>query len=134
MTGGLLPLNPAARKRELEHRERVRVEAYDAAMIKLNKGVAQATPAFTDQDVAEVGRLIVEGKVRLPRHATFTVETEIEERKDPASNTTSTIHNHTFDQLLCNRLQPMSIRAALEAGLLVRLGSNWLCAKAPIDA
>jgi hypothetical protein len=99
----------------------------DKALKEVGASALASAPTFpTEADIAEVGVLIVEGKVRLPRHATFTVETEIEERKDPAANTTSTIYNHTFDSLLCHRLQPMSIQAAIEAGLLVRLGSHWL--------
>ena len=55
--------------------------------------------------------------------------TEVEERKDPIFGT-STILHHTADELCCHQLQPMSIQAALKAGLLVRLGSNWLWCEA----
>jgi hypothetical protein len=76
-------------------------------------------------DIEEVGKLLVEGRVRLPKYAKVTVVTEVEERKDKIFGT-STIFTHLADQLCCHQLQSMSIQAALEAGLLVRLGSNWL--------
>jgi hypothetical protein len=104
------------------------MDAIDAKVGQLlaeSFGGAQAPPAFTDEDVAEVGRLLVEGRVRLPSHAKVTVVTEVEEIKSPIFGT-STIFNHLFDQLCAHQLQPMSIQAALESGLLVRLNGSWL--------
>jgi hypothetical protein len=128
-----LPANPTARRAEEAHRIRARLAAMDGqieAMAKLMEVGAQA-PSFTDADVEEVGKLLVEGRLRLPRYCTFTVTTEIEEIKDKVFGN-STVYNHTADYLCCNRLQPTSIGAAIEAGLLVRLGSsqgresNWI--------
>jgi hypothetical protein len=125
----LLPADRTARQREIEARERARMEAYDKAMRLLQggKGVAEGpSSAFpTEADIEEVGKLLVEGRMHLPRYATVNVETEIEERKDPIFGT-STIYHHRADQLCVHALQPMSIPAAIEAGLLVKLGGNWL--------
>jgi hypothetical protein len=125
-----LPASPTAHRKELAHRERARLEQIDQklnlalAMVRMEVGAT--APAFpTEDDIAEVGVLLVEGKVRLPRYATVNVETEIEERKDPIFGT-STIYHHRADQLCVHALQPMSIPAAIEAGLLVKLGGNWL--------
>jgi hypothetical protein len=76
-----------------------------------------------------VGKLLVEGKVRLPRWAKVTVTTEIETRVDKIFGT-SEIYHHTADQLCCHELQPMSIQAALEVGLLVKLSGQWLWSEA----
>jgi hypothetical protein len=125
-----LPANPTARRREEALLMRARLEALDAklnlalAMVRMEVGAT--APAFpTEDDIAEVGVLLVEGKVRLPRYATVNVETEIEERKDSIFGN-STIYHHRADQLCVHALQPMSIPAAIEAGLLVKLGGNWL--------
>jgi hypothetical protein len=86
--------------------------------------VGAVAPAFpTDADLEEVGKLLVEGRVRLPRYATVTVTTEIEERKDPIFGT-SEIYHHTADQLCCHALQPMSIPAAIECKLLTKVGKG----------
>jgi hypothetical protein len=63
--------------------------------------------------------------MHLPRYATVNVETEIEERKDPIFGT-STIYHHRADQLCVHALQPMSIPAAIECKLLVKVGGHWL--------
>jgi hypothetical protein len=109
-----------------------RLQALDGkvASLAVAMGAAKAAPTFpTDSDIEEVGRLLVEGRLRLPKYATVTVTTEVEERKDPIFGT-STILHHTADELCCHALQPMSIQAALKTGLLVRLGSNWLWCEA----
>jgi hypothetical protein len=68
---------------------------------------------------------LVEGRMRLPRYATVTVTTEIEERKDPIFGT-SEIYHHTADQLCVHALQPMSIPAAIECKLLTKVGDHWM--------
>jgi hypothetical protein len=107
---------------------RARLAAMDGQVEGLARmmGVGAQAPAFPQpSDIEEVGKLLVEGRLRLPRYATVTVTTEVEERKDPIFGT-STILNHTADQLCCHALQPMSIEAAIERKLLTKLGSTWL--------
>jgi hypothetical protein len=120
--------NATVQRRE----ERLHIQARLAAIdSKLDQAMAQvrgaacAAPLFTDADVAEVGKLLVEGRLRLPRYATVTVTTEVEERKDPIFGT-STILHHTADELCCHALQPMSIQAAIERKLLTKVGGPWL--------
>jgi hypothetical protein len=116
----------ATRNRKEERLLRERLQAMELKADVLVKEVGATAPAFpTEVDIEEVGKLLVEGHIRLPKYARVNVTTEIEERKDPIFGT-STIYHHTCDQLCCHQLQPMSIPAALEAGLIVRLGSNYL--------
>jgi hypothetical protein len=117
--------NPTVRRREEAHLIRERLRQIDEKVDQLARVWVEKAPLFTDSDIEEVGKLLVEGRVRLPKYAKVTVVTEVEERKDKIFGT-STIFTHLADQLCCHQLQPMSIQAALEAGLLVRLGSNWL--------
>jgi hypothetical protein len=129
----IVSANPSVNRREdrlLREKLAIMEGRLDGLAKVMQVEVGATAPAFTDADIEEVGRMLVEGRLRLPRYATVTVTTEIEERKDPIFGT-STILHHTADQLCAHQLQPMSIQAALEAGLLVRLGSNWLwCAAA----
>jgi hypothetical protein len=105
------------------------IKQLDAKLDKLVKmGGAQASPTpqtFSDSDSEEVVKLLVEGRVRLPKYAKVTVVTEVEEIKDKIFGT-STIFTHLCDQLCARQLQPMSIQPAIESGLLVKLGGNWL--------
>jgi hypothetical protein len=126
----LLPASPSAHRKELAHRERARLEQLDQkldlalAMVRMEVGAT--APAFpTEADIEEVGKLLVEGRMRLPSHARITVTTEVEEIKSKVFGT-STVFTHTADQLCCHQLRPMSIRAALEADLLVRRNGSWL--------
>jgi hypothetical protein len=126
---GILSANPAVRRREERLLMQARLAAIDA---KLNTLVVEvgaspsSPPAFpTDLDIEEVGKLLVEGRLRLPSHVKITVTTEVEEIKSKVFGT-STVFTHTADQLCCHQLQPMSIRAALEADLLVRRNGSWL--------
>jgi hypothetical protein len=125
----IVSANPAVRRREETLRAQAWLKPLDEKVSQLlaeSFGRAQAPPAFTDEDVAEVGRLLVEGRVRLPCHVRITVTTEVEEIKSRDFGTTSTVFTHTADQLHAHRMRPMSIQAALEAGLLVRLNGAWL--------
>ena len=67
----------------------------------------------------------MEGRLRLPKYARVTVTTSIEEVRSKVSGT-SEIFTHTADQLCCHQMQPMSIQAAIEAGLLAKLNGSWL--------
>jgi hypothetical protein len=120
----ILSANPTIHRRE-ERLLRERLQAMEAKVDVLVMEVAKAPPAFTDADIEEVGKLLVEGRLRLPRYATYTVTTEVEERKDPIFGT-STILHHTADELFVHALQPMSIQAALERKLITKVGSTWL--------
>jgi hypothetical protein len=122
---GILSANPAVRRREEALLTRARMDRIDSQLDKLVEVVTPA-PAFTDSDIEEVGKLLVEGRVRLPCHARITVTTEVGEIKSREFGTTSTVFTHTADQLHAHRMRPMSIPAALKAGLLVRLNGSWL--------
>jgi hypothetical protein len=125
----VLSSNPTVIRREeriLDHARMAAIDAKVGQLLAESFGGAQAPPAFTDEDVAEVGRLLVEGRVRLPSHVRITVTTEVEEIKSRDFGTTSTVFTHLADQLHAHRMRPMSIQASLEAGLLVRLNGSWL--------
>jgi hypothetical protein len=118
----------ASVQRREERLLRERLAALDGkvtALVALGVGMEKSILAFTDADVAEVGKALVEGKVRLPSYARITVTTEVEERKDKVFGT-STILHHTADQLCCPGIQAMSIPAALECKLLVKVGTDWM--------
>jgi hypothetical protein len=121
---GILSANPTVRRREEALAERARMDRIDSMLDRAVEG-AKASPAFSDSDAEEVGKLLVEGRLRLPSHVRVTVITEVEEIKSKTFGT-STVFTHTADQLCCHQLQPMSIQAALEAGLLAKLGGNWI--------
>jgi hypothetical protein len=122
--------NPTVQRRE----ERLLIQArlaqleskVDRALLQAGtaKEVGATAPAFTEADVAEVGKLLVEGRVWLPKYARVTVTTEIETIKSKVFGT-SEVFTHTCDQLCCHQLQPMSIQAALEVGLVSKLSGFW---------
>jgi hypothetical protein len=122
---GILSANMAVRRREELLLTRARMDAIDAKLDRLVE-VVTPTPAFSDDEIEEVGRLLVEGRVRLPCHVRITVTTEVEEIHSRDFGTTSTVFTRTADQLCCHQLRPMSIQAALEADLLVRRNGSWL--------
>jgi hypothetical protein len=72
-----------------------------------------------------MGKLLVEGRVRLPKYAKVTVVTEIETVRSKIFGTSEIFH-HLADQLCCHQLQPMSVQAAIEIGLLAKLNGHWL--------
>jgi hypothetical protein len=123
--------NPTVQRRE-EKLLRERLAAMDGKMDAVAKmmqagtamGAGAVAPAFSDADVAEVGKLLVEGRMWLPKYARVTVTTEIETIKSKVFGT-SEVFTHTADQLCCHQLQPMSIPAALEAGLVSKLSGSW---------
>ena len=104
---------------------RARLDAIDATLDKMVV-VAQAAPAFTDAEVEEVGRLLVEGRIKLPTHARLTVITAVEEVRNKLFNTTTEVFTHEADQLHTRLLRPMSILEALEAGLIRRVERGWV--------
>jgi hypothetical protein len=115
----------ATRNRKEERLLRERLADMEAKLDRALKEVGATAPAFPqDSDIEEVGKLLVEGRVRLPTHARITVITEVEEIKSKIFGT-SEVFTHTADQLCAHQLQPMSIQAAIEGGLLVKLGGQW---------
>jgi hypothetical protein len=121
---GILSANMAVRRREEALLARARMDRIDAQLDRLVE-VVTPTPAFTDADIEEVGELLVEGRLRLPSHVRITVTTEIETVRSKVFGA-SEVYTHTCDQLHAHRMRPMSIPAALKAGLLVRLNGSWL--------
>jgi hypothetical protein len=122
--------NPTVQRRE-ERLLRERLAAMDGkmdALVRMQAGTAKevgaVAPAFSNADVAEVGKLLVEGRMWLPKYARVTVTTEVEEIKSKVFGT-STVFTHTADQLCCHQLQPMSIPAAIEIGLVSKLSGSW---------
>jgi hypothetical protein len=130
----VLIASPTARRKEEAIREEARKAAFDLTIAKLGgREVGESPsspPAFTDSDLEEVGKLLVEGRVRLPCHVRITVTTEVGEITSRDFGTTSTVYTHTADQLHAHRMRPMSIQAALVAGLLVKLNGSWLWSEA----
>jgi hypothetical protein len=123
----ILSASATVRRREEELLTQARLKQLDdklSTVLAEWLGRAQAPPAFTDEDVEEVGRLLVEGRIRLPSHARITVETSIETVRSKIFGT-SELYTHTADQLHAHRLRPMSILAALNACLLLRLQGSW---------
>jgi hypothetical protein len=125
--------NPTVRRKEEAHLIRERLRQLDEKVSQLARAWTETTPAFTDAEVDEVGRLLVEGKVRLPTHVRLTVTTTVEDVRDKLFNTSAQLIKHEADQLHTKLLRPLTVLQALEAGLLVRLGSNWLWAQAAYE-
>jgi hypothetical protein len=124
-----LSANPTVWRREENLLAQARLKAIDAkldmALREVGASAPPSPPPFTDEDVDEVGRLLVEGRVRLPSHVRVTVTTELTETKSRVFGTT-TLYTHTADQLCAHRMRPMSIQAALRAGLVAKLGGSWM--------
>jgi hypothetical protein len=118
--------NPAVNRRETQLRLRAVEEQLDK-ILAMERGEAKASPlpAFTDSDVEEVGRMLVEGRIKLPAHTRLTVITTVEEVRHKLFNTTTDVITHTADQLHVHRLRPFTVLEVLEAGLIRRLPSGW---------
>jgi hypothetical protein len=119
--------NPTVQRRE-ERLLRERLAAMDGKVTALVAmgGVGAKAPAFpTTSDIEEVGKLLVEGRLRLPKYARVTVTTEIQTVRSKIFGT-SEIYHHLADQLCADQLQPMSIPASIEAGLLAKVNGAWL--------
>jgi hypothetical protein len=125
--------NPTVRKREEAHLIRERLRQIDEKVTQLARVWVEKAPAFTDAEIDEVGRLLVEGKVRLPPHVRVTVITTVEDVRHELFNTSTQVIKHEADQLHTKLLRPLTVLQALEAGLLVRLGSNWFWAQAAYE-
>ena len=63
---GILSANPTVRRREETRAERARMDRIDSLLDRAVEGAkAPSIPAFSDSDVEEVGKLLVEGRLRL---------------------------------------------------------------------
>ena len=67
--------NPTVRRREEAHLIRERLRQIDEKVDQLARVWVEKAPLFTDSDIEEVGKLLVEGRVRLPKYAKVTVVT-----------------------------------------------------------
>jgi hypothetical protein len=126
----MLPASRAAHRKELAHRERMRLEQIEG---KVDRGLAMgregasapSCPTFTDGDIEEVGKLLVAGRIRLPSHVRITVITTVEEVRSKIFGSTE-VFAHAADQLHAHQLRPMFILDALEYGVLSKLGGSWV--------
>jgi hypothetical protein len=119
----ILPANPTRLRAEEAHLMRTRLERIDAGIDRLVEVVAKAA-AFTPADVEEVGRMLVEGRIRLPVHARLTVITTVEDVRDRRFNTSTQVITHEADQLHTKLLRPLTVLQALEAGLIRHIPSS----------
>jgi hypothetical protein len=125
-----MPASPAAHRRETLVRLR-RVEDSLDKLVEMGRGVAEkpSSPSSTDSEVEEVGKLLVEGRIRLPTHARLTVTTTVETVHSKVFGT-SEVFTHTADQLHTRLLRPVTVRDALEAGLIRRVERGWVWSEA----
>jgi hypothetical protein len=106
----------------------------DRALAMEKKEVGATAPAFPqDSDIEEVGRLLVEGRIRLPTHARLTVITTVAEVRHKLFNTTTDVMTHTADQLHTRLLRPMTVLEALEGGLIRRVERGWVWSEATYE-
>jgi hypothetical protein len=132
----VLSSNPTVIRREERILTQARMDRIDAQLSQLLAEVGaspSSPPAFTNEDVTEVGRLLVEGRIKLPTHARLTVITEVEEVRHKLFNTTAEVYTHTADQLHTRLLRPMTVLEALEAGLIRRIPSGWVWSEAAYE-
>jgi hypothetical protein len=125
----VLSSNPTVIRREeriLDHARMAAIDAKVGQLLAESFGGAQAPPAFTEEAVAEVGRLLVEGRIKLPSHTRLTVITEVEDVRHEIFNTTAQLIKHEADQLHTRLLRPLTVLEALEGGLIRRIESGWV--------
>jgi hypothetical protein len=125
--------NPAVRKREEAHLIRERLRQIDEKVDQLARVWVEKAPAFSPTEIEEVGRLLVEGRIKLPTHARLTVTTTIEDVRNELFNTTTELITHEADQLHTRLLRPFTVIEALEAGLIRRLPSGWAWSEAAYE-
>lgn len=122
---GILSANPAVRKREEALLIRERLRRIDAQVDHLARGVVTQVAAFSPAEIEEVGKLLVEGRIRLPCYTRLTVITTVGEVRSKIFGT-SEIFTHTADQLHVHRLRPFTVLECLEAGLIRRIERGWV--------
>jgi hypothetical protein len=128
----LLPASPTARRREEAHLVHARLKALEAGIDRMVEVAAKAA-AFSPAEIDEVGKLLVEGRIRLPTHARLTVITTVEEVRHKLFNTTTDVITHEADQLHTKLLRPMTVLEALEAGLIRRIPSGCAWSEAAYE-
>jgi hypothetical protein len=127
----ILPGNPTRRRAEEAHLVHARLKALEAGIDRMVEVAAKAA-AFSPAEIDEVGKLLVEGRIRLPCYTRLTVITEVEEVKSKIFGT-SEIFTHTADQLHVHRLRPFTVLEALEAGLIRRIPNGWVWSTATYE-
>jgi hypothetical protein len=121
--------NATVNRRE-ERLLRERLAAMDGkvnALMEMAREVAakpSPPPTFSDSDVAEVGRMLVEGRIKLPCYTRLTVTTTIEEITSKVFGTYDVI-THQADQLHTKLLRPLTVLECLEAGIIRRIPNGW---------
>jgi hypothetical protein len=127
----VLSSNPTVRRREEALLVQARLEAIDAKLDRaLGREADKPSSLFSDSDIEEVGKLLVEGRtIRLPPHARLTVVTTVEETKSKIFGN-SQIITHSADQLHTKLLRPLTVLQALEAGLIRRTANGWAWSEA----
>jgi hypothetical protein len=123
---GILSADPAVRKREEAHLIRERIRQIDEKVDQLARVWVEKDPAFSPAEIDEVGRLLVEGRIKLPTHARLTVITTVEDVRNKLFNTTTEVMTHEADQLHTRLLRPMTVLEALEGGLIRRVERGWV--------
>jgi hypothetical protein len=126
-----LPANPTRRRAEEAHLIRARLDRIDAGIERME--VVAKAAAFSPAEIAEVGLLLVEGRIKLPTHARLTVTTTVEDVRHKLFNTCTEVITHTADQLHTKLLRPFTVLEALEAGLIRRLPSGWVWSEAAYE-
>jgi hypothetical protein len=119
-----LPANPTRRRAEEALLIRARLDQIDAGIDRLVEVAAKAA-AFSPAEIEEVGKLLVEGRIKLPPQARLTVTTTIEEVRSKIFGTYD-VMTHTADQLHTKLLRPFTVIEALEAGLIRRVERGWV--------
>jgi hypothetical protein len=125
----ILSSSPTVIRREEALLRRARIQRIDAQLDHLLAEVGaspSSPPAFSDEDAAEVGRLLVEGRIKLPTHARLTVITTVEDVRHKLFNTTTQLITHEADQLHTRLLRPLTVLEALDKGLIRRVPSGWV--------
>jgi hypothetical protein len=125
--------DPTRRRKEEALLIRERIRQIDQKVDQLARVWVETAPAFTDAEVEEVGRLLVEGHIKLPCHARLTVTTTVEDVRHELFNTTTEVFTHTADQLHTRLLRPMTVLEALEGGLIRRVERGWAWSEAQYE-
>jgi hypothetical protein len=120
----MLPASGAARRRELENRERARVAIYDAAMLVVNKGRLPdaVMPLHSTKDDCRTLAVVLgeHGAKYLPRGSH--VETMAVETTTEAQRPYGRIYEQRATSVSVWPLGPMTIGEVLKTGLLNRNG------------
>jgi hypothetical protein len=134
----LLPASPAAHRRELEHRERARLEQFerklDHALVEMGKGAAQAAPAYTAEDAWDLAQTLADnGTGGLPLHSR--IETTSVDTTTPLQRPYGKVYTTIATSVTIFPLDPMTPAEALLCGLLDTSGRlNHVAYEAAVKA